>query len=380
MREAYTFDDVLIMPKFSTIESRKDVDLSLNRVGLPYMALPIISANMDTVTGSKMAAAMSKYGGIGCLHRFCTIEENVKMFKESIYGGFEDPRYPIVSVGLGKQELERAEALINAGAYTIVLDIAHGAQLAAVKQINELKNLLGDSCSIIVGNFATPESVKTFLENTKEVTGIKVGLGSGSHCSTRMVTGVGYPQLSAVKEISNLLKNTHISVISDGGMRSVGDIAKSLGAGADLCMLGSMLAGTEETPGDMYYVDRRGQVIKRPDNFLAQKVNLDGSVELVVDEYSESFTKVKKYRGSASNESYEVQNKQASWRTAEGESSFIPYKGSVANILHEINAGLRSSFSYVGAKNLKEFQEKVEFVRVTPSTVVENRPHGKVLL
>lgn len=345
MKEAFTFDDVLIVPKFSTIESRREVDISINSSNLPYAQLPIISSNMDTVTGSKMALAMAENGGIGCLHRFCSIEDNVQMFKDSIYGDNQtDLSIPAVSFGLGLKEIERAEALFCAGAHTFILDVAHGAQLAVANQVKAVRELLGESCLIIVGNFATSDSVKTFLEYCPDVNGIKVGIGPGSACTTRIKTGIGYPQLSAVKEIAQFFKNTNIPVIADGGMKTPGDIAKALGAGAHCCMLGGMLAGTQESPGIMHTI--RDKIIKE-------------------------------YRGSASKEAYEAQGKDESYRTAEGESFFVDYKGPVKDVLRDIEGGLRSAFSYVGARNLKEFHDKVEFVRVTPSTVVENQAHGK---
>lgn len=378
MREAFTFDDVVIAPKFSTVPSRKDVDLSVKThyesfQDIGALRLPIISANMDTITGPEMAKAMLAYGAQACLHRFCTIEENIKMFERS-YGSESDvwETRPMVSIGLGKHELERAEALYNKGAWRFVIDVANGASIAVVEQVRALRKIIDFDGSITVGNFATDESVKAFLEHLGgAVEGIKVGVGPGSACTTRVKTGIGYPQLSAILEISRLLKKTGISVIADGGMKAPGDVAKALAAGASLCMLGGMLAGTDETPGEALYVDGQGRYVK-PEDFLA---TVDG--KLFRDEYSESFKKVKKYRGSASKESYEVQGKVASHRAAEGEAFYVPYKGPVADILQDIEGGLRGSFSSVGARDLREFHAKAEFVRVTSAGYIEGTPHGK---
>jgi IMP dehydrogenase len=332
---------------------------------------------MDTVTGSAMAKAMQLYGAQACLHRFCSIEDNVKMFIDSKTGGTGGWNAPFVSVGLGELELNRAAALREAGAITFIVDVAHGAQLSVVKQVKAMRNLMGGGVTIVVGNFATGDSVKEFLEHSGDIVdGIKVGIGPGSLCITRTQTGVGYPQLSAIIDIVIALKNTGIPVIADGGMKTPGDIAKALGAGASMVMLGGMLAGTEETPGELFYLDSMGKPVS-PDRFLARRTNSDGSYSLIVDEYSESFPKVKKYRGSASKESYQLQSKNASWRTTEGESFFIPYKGPVKDVLQDIEGGIRSAMSYVGAKTLREFQARCEFVRVSSSTVVENGPHGK---
>lgn len=368
MKEALCFDDVLIKPKFSAIESRKDVNLRVCRLGL-NLSLNVISANMDSITGSDLAIAMGKAGAVGALHRFWSVETNLNEFRKV----FVDAGQQVMcSVGLGKLELERAEALVSAGCNSLIIDVAHGASMAVVDQVRELAKITGNDAVITVGNFATRESVRVFVDYVGGlVGGIKIGVGPGSRCSTRGVTGVGYPQLSAIIEITNELKYGHYTLIADGGMNSSGDIAKALGAGAHFVMSGSLFAGCDETPGEVLYVDSLGNYVK-PEFFLARKLNLDGSHEYVVDKYSESFPKVKKYRGSASKESYEDQGKNASYIAPEGNSSYIPCKGSVAKVLQEIEGGLRSSFSYTNSKNLEEFHRNVEFVRVSSNTVVEN--------
>lgn len=363
--KAITFDDVLIVPKFSMIESRKDVDLStglkLKNGQSLKIKLPVISSNMDTVTDVRMANTILRAGAQACLHRFYSVQDNV----HALLGGKIDiesggPATPFVSIGLGSVELERAIALKNAGAKIFVIDVAHGAQINVVNQAKELYEIIPDDGAIIVGNFATKESVKTFLEHTGDIiSGIKVGIGGGSACTTRLKTGAGYPHLSSIVEISNLLYGTGISVIADGGMKNPGDIAKALGAGANLVMLGGMLAGTDESPGKLVDLDTEQEIIGYPHEFLFGRLG-------------------KKYRGSASKESYQVQGKDASWRTPEGESFLVPYKGSVREVLQDIEGGLRSSFSYVGATDLWDFHRKVEFIEVSSSTVVENQPHGKI--
>jgi len=383
MREAFTFDDVLIVPKFSDVSSRKDVDLGVSTSKKVFKGIsvgfPVISANMDTITGSNMAKAMLNYGGQACLHRFCTIEENVKMLNESetpIEPG-DDEYYmrPMVSIGLGKSELDRAYALYGNNATSFIIDVANGAQQAVVDQAKALHEMLKGYGSVIVGNFANADSVKDFLDRTGNIIdGIKVGIGPGSACTTRIKTGVGYPQLSAVLEISRLLKNTEIAVIADGGMRTPGDIAKALGAGAHVVMLGGMLAGTEETPGEIILGNAWEPLygVMEPRGPL-ERLTSDGRYSWV----ERATEPLKRYRGSASKESYEVQGKDASWRTAEGESFTVPYKGPVKGVLQDIEGGLRSAFTYVGARNLKEFHGKVEFVKVSVSTMAENGAHGK---
>lgn len=349
MEEAITFSDVLIKPRFSTIESRKDVDLSQDLLGLKF-GMPVISSNMDTITEYNTAVAMAQGGGIGCLHRFySSIEDNVDDLSAVLLDGCK----AMCSIGLGKKELERAEALVDAGCESLVLDLAHGAQLSVVKQIKELRELLGDSFSLVVGNFANADSVKEFLEHVKlgSIQGLKCNIGSGSRCTTRLVTGVGHPALSTVMEISKAVKQVGLVIVSDGGMDSVGDICKSIAAGAHLVMTGSFFAGCEETPGE---------VVKKTGHSEDWLTN------------SKNTSLWKKYRGSASKESYEVQGKLAQHRSAEGESTLVPYKGPIKDVLQNIEGGLRSSLTYTGSRNIKEFHERAQFVRVTSNTVSEN--------
>ncbi|MCX9024641.1 MAG: guanosine monophosphate reductase [Candidatus Methanoperedens sp.] len=368
MKETFTFDDVLIKQRFSYVPSRKDVSLKSSFKRLPSLELPIISANMDTITGSRMARAMSDAGAIGCLHRFCDTEKNKEMFYDAAgpYMGdmTAEVTLPMISIGVGDEEIARAEALLNCGANVIVVDVAHGSQMSVANQVKNLRNALGDDFGIIVGNFSNERCVTEFFDTVRldYVDGIKVGVGPGSACTTRIKTGVGYPQLSAILEIAACLKNYNIAVIADGGMRTAGDVAKALGAGAHFAMLGGMLAGTDETPGD---------IIEDKKLISSEQTGPNTTSKIYVTQ------KFKKYRGSASKESYDLQGKNASWRAAEGESFVVPYKGPVSATLEDIEAGIRGAMTYTGSRTLQEFHERCEFVRVSPSTVVENGAHGK---
>lgn len=343
-----TFDDVLIQPRFSNISSRKDVDTSINILGFPYMTLPVISANMDTITGPAMAKAMISYGAQACLHRFSSVEDNVKMFLDSRVGGTGGLNVPFVSVGLGNTELERAKALFDAGAITFIIDVAHGATQDVAKQAIELRALVKDKGTIVVGNFATAESIREFQRRSScAADAYKIGIGPGSACTTRIKTGVGVPQLSAIMDCAA----TGEVIIADGGMRTPGDITKALAAGADMIMLGGMLSGTDETPGEVIW--------DREEEWLLP-------------------TGHKKYRGSASKESYEAQGKDASWRTAEGESFLVPYKGSVVDVLKDIEGGLRSAMTYTNSATLEDFWENASLIEVSNNSVKENHAHGKI--
>ena len=337
----YTFDDVLILPNFSTITSRKDVDLSTSLSKDVTLKLPIISANMDTITGSSMAIKMAQLGGMGILHRFCTIEENVVMLQKVLQSSIS-PFQVGVSIGLGDQEKERLEALYNAGARVICIDVAHGAQQAVVDQAKYAKTKYKD-ITLIVGNFATKDTIQCFehLAGRGLVDVYKVGVGPGSVCSTRTKTGVGVPQLSAIADTATYRNQEPYTIIADGGLRTAGDSAKALAAGANAIMIGGLIAGTDETPGQI----------------------INGNQKI--------------YRGSASKESYDDQGKTSEWRTAEGISITTTYKGPVINIIKDLEGGIRSSMTYTGSSDLTEFRNNARFIMVSNSTKEENRTHGE---
>lgn len=340
-----TFDDVLIKPQFSTIESRADCSTATNLMGL-NLSTPILSANMDLVTEDVMANKMDELYGIGVLHRFQTIEQNILMFKKAPNSW--------CSFGIGETEFARLEQLYYAGCNHFVLDVAHGASKVAADQYILVKKHFPEA-KICVGNFATSESILAFVNYVvKNKVGVpdafKVGIGGGSMCTTRVVTGVGIPQLASIIDCVS----TGYPIIADGGIKNSGDYAKAMACGAKAVMLGSMLAGTTETPGDRIFAD--GSKYQWP----------------AMDKTW------KKYRGSASAESYAAQGKIADHRAAEGESTLIPYKGDVENIIKQMQAGLKSSMSYVGASNLAEFREQSILVKVSGNTHRENGAHGKI--
>lgn len=380
MKELLTFDDVVIVPKFSHIDSRKDVDLSSTTSKKCFYdigsRLPVISANMDTVTGPAMAKAMLNYGADACLHRFCSIEENVKAFQESEMEFDEDCRArPMVSIGLGQLELERAEALYSYSAIKFVIDVANGGSMAVVKQVKALKKIIGDNGAIIVGNFATGESIQEFMSYLDfSVQGFKVGISPGSSCTTRVQTGVGIPQFSAIQSAVYSLKGTGIPVIADGGIKKSGDVAKALGAGAHLVMIGGMLAGTEESPGERFWIGNDGELIPKSLYYPMKLINDNCMID---ESYIPEKPGFKKYRGSASKESYVVQGKEAKHRTPEGESFLVPYKGPVADVLQDIEGDLRSAFTYTNSITLEGFHLNCEFARVTGAGYIEGTPHGK---
>lgn len=377
MKVALSLDDVLLSPKFSFIKSRKDVDPSVELCGLK-LTKALISSNMDTVTGVTMAKAMREAGAIGCLHRFWTIEENVKAFQDS-------PNDTWVSVGLGDKELERANKLLEAGAKTFVIDVAHGASIEVVNQTKAIRELIGEDKYLVVGNFATNNSIQEFkkhLGNVK-IDAIKVNVGSGSACLTRIVTGCGLPSFESIVDC---VKSGY-PVIQDGGIKNSGDYAKALAAGATAVMCGKLFAGTDESPTETLFqvgkdpVQTKTQLLSniKYEWFHMHEDKKRGTTFEKFQERVLNYTKVvgKKYRGSASNESYEVQGKLASHRSYEGDSFLVPYVGSVVKVLEQMDAGLRSAMSYCNATTIKELQENANFIEVTNSGVKESSSHGR---
>jgi IMP dehydrogenase len=341
LKEYFTFDDVLITPKFSTVASRRDVELTTDLGGGLYLKLPVISANMESITEESMADTMYKNGGLGILHRFCTIERNIEIYRNTRVEIAQDgevcpPLSLGVSIGITDNEKERAEALIYSGADLICIDVANGAQQSVVDQVKWLRSLYKDNIYIMVGNFATASSITAFntmLTWSTLPNSFKVGIGPGSVCETRTKTGVGIPQLSAILDCVS----TGVNIIADGGMKTPGCIAKALGAGAKAVMLGGMLSGTDETTSFSVNGDTRS------------------------------------YNGSASG------NYAEGWKTSEGVKVMVPNKGPVKLILKDIEGGLRSSFTYTNSSTLEEFQQNCEFIKVSTNTVIENRAHIKDL-
>lgn len=355
-----SFDDVLIVPQFNSVPSRKDVNLS-TKIGSLVLDIPLLSSNMDTVTEAKMANAMRSVGGFGMLHRFCSIEDNIRMFEQC-------EGRAIVSIGVGEYELKRAIALSTAGAKYFCLDVAHAAQVSVAQHYIALRNSLPIHNEIWVGSFATVMSYDEWESYVKEHSDVEipnalvVGIGPGSMCTTRLTTGCGLPLYESLRELSVI----NIPLIANGGCKNSGDIAKALAAGASAVITGSLIAGTDETPSKFY--------IQKWDYSKDELYE----EEVLEDEEKGNLGKLyKRYRGSASLESYEVQGKIADHRAPEGESTLIEYRGSVVPIVKKLMGGLRSAFTYVGASNLMEFRKNADLIEVSQSSFKEGIAYGK---
>jgi IMP dehydrogenase len=288
---------------------------------------------MDTITEDEMANFIGRRGGIGVLHRFMPIEKNVEVFKRCEYQTF-------VSIGCGPEELGRAEALYDAGAGDFCLDVAHAHAKYVGKSLLKLRDLLGEDSCIMAGNVVTYAGADYLASCGADI--IKVGIGGGSVCTTRMKTGFGVPNLTAIKNCSRVDR----SIVADGGIRYPGDIVKAFAFGADFVMIGSMLAGTRPTPG---------KVVDQGDGCAIRLV--------------------KKYRGMASQEAQEDNNSIAEWKTAEGVSVEVPYRTDEDDIINDIIGGLRSGLTYGGALTIRELQRKLEYVEVTSASKIESLPH-----
>ena len=328
-----SFDDVLLIPQYSDIESRKSLSTSNELDDTTTLQLPIISSPMDTVTEVDMAFAMNVHGGLGIIHRYNSAADQAKLVKRAKLHGLTNVG---AAIGVTGDFLERAQALVEEGASVLCIDVAHGHHSMVERAIQSLKSVFGGSLHIMAGNVATGEGARDLANWGAD--SVRVGIGGGSICSTRLVSGHGVPTFQTI--IDCVEYGCSVPIIADGGIKTSGDIVKALAAGADFVMLGSMLAGTTQSPGQVF------------DN---------------------GNKKYKVYRGMASSEA------QVSWRgktsTPEGISTTIPYKGDVNTILGDLRGGIQSGMSYSGARTIRDLQAKAKFIRQTPAGQSESYTH-----
>ena len=338
-RETVCFDDVLLEPQKSTINSREEIDL-ITTLGKLNFNFPVISSPMDTVTESSMAIAMARFGGLGIIHRYNTVQHQCELVSE-IYTRLEESASSAASniaaaIGTSDDFSSRAESLFSVGARILCIDVAHGHHALVERSIKSLKDKYADSITIIAGNIATPQAFSDLSDWGADA--VRVGIGGGSICSTRIQTGHGIPTLQSVLDCRDIADTT---IIADGGIKTSGDIVKALAAGADMVMLGSMLAGTSDTPGEVF---------QSTDN-----------------------KRYKVYRGMASPEA------QIAWRgearSLEGVSTTVDFKGNTRKILSKTNKNIKSGLSYTGARNLKELRSRARFIKQTPAGLVESNTH-----
>lgn len=347
-KEAFTFDDLSLVPRYSSIRSRKDPDVSTT-LGKIALKIPIISSPMSTVTAADMAETMAIAGGVGIIHRYMSIDDHVASAKATI-GRVGDYRRDKImcAIGANGDSMDRARALWDAGIRGFCIDVANGHSVHCIETVARIRDGF-PGAHIMAGNVCTSEGVRYLAQ--AGANSIRVGIGGGSMCKTRVVTGHGVPQLSAIEECANIddgygvfKKDKNVSIIADGGIRSAGDIVKALAIGADSVMLGGLLAGTSDTPGEEHVYG--GQLCKH-------------------------------YSGMASEMARESYfNKEKTSYVPEGESTRVPYKGSTIEVVDALVAGLRVGMSYSGARTLEELNKKASWTRVTANGAVEGTPHG----
>lgn len=336
LKKYWTFDDVLLKPKFSILDSRSDANISTEICGVSF-DVPIISANMETCTEWQMAQVMYESGACGVIHRFMPVDRQINQIKRLHDLGVKKFG---ASLGVNEDSKEAIKRIFDSGVLPsfFVIDVAHAHAAKVVRMIEYYLSTYKHP--LMVGNIATEEAAIFFSEYP--IQAVKVGIGPGSMCTTRLVTGCGIPQLSSINEVYDVLRNTDIKIIADGGIRTSGDIVKAIAAGADAVMIGSLLAGTSEAPGP--FITVKG---------LRHKV----------------------YRGMASKDAQVARpDKHMAYEEVvpEGEGKLEPIKGSARHIINQLAGGIKSGISYCGVADLAGLRENAEFVLVSGSCVTEN--------
>ena len=345
IKEALTFDDVTLKPKYSEVlpsEVETKTQLSKNL----SLKIPILSSAMDTVTESKMAIAIAESGGIGVIHRNLDIKKQIleikKVKSKKLIVG--------AAIGAGPKEFKRAELLLKEGIDLIVIDTAHGHSKKVAEIIKKVVKIKPKKTTICAGNIATAEAANFLIKLGVDI--VKVGIGPGSICTTRLVAGIGVPQLSAILDVKKGIKKKNISIIADGGIKFSGDIAKALAAGADAVMIGSMFAGTVESPGNL--IKKNGKLFK---NFRGM-----GSVGAM-------------NKGSA-DRYFQKKYKDTSKYVPEGVEGLVKFKGKVKDVIYKLIGGLKSSMGYLGSKKIINLRGKADFVKITKAGFYESMVHN----
>lgn len=317
IRRGYEYDDVLLVPKLSSIGSRDEVSLGTQFTRNIHLDQPLVAANMDTVCESAMAKAMANLGGIGVIHRYMSVADQVAELKKS---------QSLAAAAIGVKDYEeRIPELWDNGCSVVVLDVAHGHHMAVLQTINWIKKNFPE-LDVMAGNVVTKNAAKDLQDWGAD--GIKVGVGPGSHCTTRIQAGAGVPQITAIMDVSEIAT---VPICADGGIRTSGDIVKALAAGASTVMIGRLFAGANETPGDIRWVTPH--------------------------------VMMKEYRGMASKEAKEAAGMDV--RNIEGVSSNVPATGPVKDIAERLLDGVRSGISYVGVRSIEQLWATAEFIEVT---------------
>lgn len=342
---ALAYDDVLLVPRRSAVSSRQQVSLSTRLSRRISLDVPVVAANMDTVCEWEMAVAMAQMGGVGIIHRFLPVEDHARQVERVKEVG--DDLLVGAALGVGQDMTRRAKNCVAAGADVLVLDIAHGHAEHSLRAVRSLKDEFPE-VDLIAGNIATGEGAVDLVEAGADA--VKVGVGPGGVCTTRVVTGVGVPQVSALYDV--MRSGAGVPVIADGGIRAGGDIAKALALGADSVMIGSLLAGTRESPGE----------VEETSTGPVKRVRGMASLEAAV---------LRAARRGA-----ELEDEYFEHRSPEGIERTVAYRGTATEVIRALMGGVRSAMSYLGATDLPTFRRNARFVRTTPAGLAESHPHA----
>ncbi len=336
LRTGLSYGDVLLVPQRSPVDSRNDVDLSSRLTPGIDLETPLVSAAMDTVTEADLAVALGETGGVGTIHRFLTVEQQAAEVATAVEAGV-----PVTAaVGIDEDYVARTDALVEAGVDAVVVDVAHGHLERTLDAVADIRREFPD-LDLVAGNVATPAGVEDLAAAGADC--VKVGIGPGSHCTTRKVAGAGVPQLTAVDDCAEVADDLGVTICADGGIRTSGDAVKALMAGADTVMMGSLFAGTEEAPG--------------------QVLEVDG-------------VRYKRSRGMATTAAAEERSDKEEDVTAdEGVEGLTPYKGPVTDVAEEFCEGIRSGLSYCGGHTVEEARENAEFIAVAASAQEREGAH-----
>ncbi|HVA97043.1 MAG TPA: IMP dehydrogenase [Candidatus Acidoferrales bacterium] len=358
-----TFDDVLLIPGYSGF-SRSDIDLSTQLTKKIKLTLPLISAPMDTVTESRLAIQLAEQGGIGIIHRNLTIEDQAdhvaEVVKHNLLVG--------AAIGANVGFEDRAKALVSAGVSVIVIDSAHGNAKPIIDTIHYVKSTFPD-VEVIAGNIATKEGAENLIKAGAD--GLRVGMGPGAICTTRIISGMGVPQLTAIMDTFSVAKKHNVPVIADGGIKYSGDMVKAFAAGASSVMMGSYFAGALEAPGRVHELTPE-QVPSRFKSILSKKQDT-----YTFKEYRGMGSVAAMQEGARIKSEDEFHGKSYKDRVlvAEGVESLTPVKGTLKQIVDQTVGGIRSGLYYVGVRTIHELQEKGRFIQITQASLTESHPH-----
>lgn len=348
LKEGLSFDDVLLLPNYSYIHHR-EIDLKTQLTQKISLKIPLVSSPMDTVTEKKLAIALAQEGGIGIIHRNLKIEDQAKQVlevkKKKLLVG--------AAVGVGSDLEDRLKALIKAKTDVVVLDSAHGHCQYIIKTVVLIKKKY-PKLELIAGNVATGQGTLALIK--AGASAIRVGLGPGSICTTRIISGMGVPQLTAITDCVKVAKKYHIPIIADGGIKYSGDITKALAAGASTVMIGSLFAQTEEAPGKVVtFKGKKYKYYRGMGSIAAMK------------------------QGSANRYGQSVRGVGGKF-VPEGVEGLVAYKGKLKDLVFQLIGGLKAGMVYLGAKNLAQLQKKARFIKISPASLAESHPHSIIII